>query len=257
MSCPFPGMDPFIESQAWPDFHTRFITEIADLLMPHLRPRYFARLEERVYVEQETNGAIRTIRPDLTVVKDAAQPSPPSTAVATVTTPVSLRIAMPEKAREAYLEIRLRDTGEVVTVIELLSSANKRPGSDGRREYLRKRSAVLGSDVHLLELDLLRGGDRLPMEDPLPPGDHYAILSRAPRRPTCDVWFWTLAQPLPSVPVPLAGDDPDITLHLQSVMRGVYERAGYDYSLDYRAEVDPPLDHDAQAWVREQLAAWR
>ena len=51
--------------------------------------------------------------------------------------------------------------GHLVTAIELLSPTNKR--GVGRREYLRRRERFLRSDVHLLEIDLLRKGRRVPM----------------------------------------------------------------------------------------------
>ena len=111
---------------------------------------------------------------------------------------------MPERKRQAFLTIRERETMTVVTVLEVLSLDNKRSGSDGRREYLRKREAVLESDVHLVELDLLRAGTRLPTVEPLPPGACYAYVSRADRRPQVEVYAWTLRQSLPTIPVPLA-----------------------------------------------------
>jgi hypothetical protein len=44
-------MDPFIESQIWEDFHHALIEVIRESLIPHTRPRYVVRVEERVYVE--------------------------------------------------------------------------------------------------------------------------------------------------------------------------------------------------------------
>ncbi len=52
---------------------------------------------------------------------------------------------------------RTRDL-RLVTVIELLSPANKERGSKGWELYRRKQEDVLKSDVHLVEIDLLRGG---------------------------------------------------------------------------------------------------
>ena len=56
----------------------------------------------------------------------------------------------------------------MVTVIELLSPWNKTPEA-GLAEYLAKRTNVLYSTANLVELDLLRGGERLPTVDPLQP----------------------------------------------------------------------------------------
>ncbi len=51
MPSPFPGMDPYLETaHHWPDVHHRLITYIADNLQNHIRPKYHARIEERLYV---------------------------------------------------------------------------------------------------------------------------------------------------------------------------------------------------------------
>lgn len=153
----------------------------------------------------------------------------------------------------AYLTVRYRETREVVTVIEFLSPTNKSP--DGRNEYLRKREEVLQSPAHLVELDLLRGGERLPTVELLPPGDYYAFVSRVPHRPKAAVYAWPLSHPLPAIPVPLAGEDPDVWLNLQLAFTTVYERAAYAYSLDYRQPLEPPLNETDAAWVRQVVQA--
>jgi len=80
---------------------------------------------------------------------------------------------------ENYLVIRHLGSGEVVTVIELLSPSNKCTGSEGRKAYLAKREEILSSRTNLVELDLLRGGARLPTVQPLPPGDYFAFVCRS------------------------------------------------------------------------------
>jgi hypothetical protein len=141
----------------------------------------------------------------------------------------------------------------VVTVIEVLSLDNKRSGSDGRHEYLRKREAILAGDVHLIEFDLLRGGARLPTVEELPPAAYYALVSRADRRPHVEVYPWALCHRLPSIPVPLAGSDADVQLDLHAIFTTVYDRAGYAYAVDYRRPVTPPLPAADMAWVQSIL----
>jgi hypothetical protein len=174
-------------------------------------------------------------------------------ATPTVITPVIRHLPVPEQVREAFLTIRERETMEVVTVIEVLSPGNKRAGSDGRREYLRKREEVLLSATHLVELDLLRGGERLPTLEALPPGDYYVFVCRGQRRFQAEVYAWPMRRPLPPVPVPLAGADPDVVLDLQAMFTTVYDRAGYDYSLDYRRALMPPLSEADQVWAQQLL----
>ena len=64
---------------------------------------------------------------------------------------------MPVEMRESCLQIKEIASGEVVTALELLSPANKRPGK-GRTQYENKRREVISSQTHLIEIDLLRGG---------------------------------------------------------------------------------------------------
>ncbi|MCW5851998.1 MAG: DUF4058 family protein, partial [Anaerolineae bacterium] len=135
----------------------------------------------------------------------------------------------------------------------LRSPVNKRAGSDGRREYLAKRETVLRSAAHLVELDLLRGGDRLPTIEPLPPADYYAFVCRRQERPRVWVYPWTLRHKLPIIPIPLADGDPDAPLDLQSVFTTVYDRAGYDYGLDYRQSPEPPLAEADLPWAQALL----
>ncbi len=248
MPSPFPGMDPFIESQVWEDFHHAFIQTTREALIAVLRPRYVVRVEVRVYLEHRVEPPPRIFRPDVAIVE------PPTGVwggekggVATMTLP------MPEEEREPYLIITKRDELEVVSVIELLSPVNKRAGSDGRREYLTKREAVLRSAAHLVELDLLRGGERLPTIELPPPADYYAFVCRRQERPRVRVYPWTLRHRLPTIPIPLADDDPDTPLDLQAVFTTVYDRAGYDYGLDYRRPVDPPLAEADSAWAQAIL----
>ena len=224
MPSPFPGMDPFIEGHLWHDFHGSMIFAIRDLLVPSIRPRYYVRTEERIYLNHESeDGRSRHIRPDL-LITDTFAPgvrAPGSGSTALVIQPVNITLPMPEEVRERYLAIRDSETRSVVTVIEALSPANKRAGSYDRALYLAKRDEVLLSEVNLVELDLLRAGRRLPAEGSLPPADFYAIVSRAGNLPRAATYPWTLRQPMPSIPVPLALGDDDVLLDLQTSLTTV------------------------------------
>jgi len=155
------------------------------------------------------------------------------------------------EVREVYLTVRERESRTVVTVIEMFSPGNKRVGSDGREQYLRKRRSVLQSACHLVEIDLLRGGARMPTVSPLPRGDYFVLVCRAERRPEADVFGWSLRQQLPAIPIPLADGDPDVNLDLQALFDTVYDGLGYDYALDYSRQVVPPLSEDDAAWAGE------
>ncbi len=252
MPSPFPGMDPFVELQEWDDFHAKFNTAISDALQPLVAPRYIVRAERRVYVESPGESDSLFRRPDVAVLWTGTGVGGAAVeAGLTVSSePFDVELPMPEERRETYLLIRLRETMEVVTVLETLSPANKRPGGDGRREYLQKRGQVLASQSHLVELDLVRGGLRLPTVTPLPLADYYSIVSRRYRRPHADVYAWTLRDRLPAIPIPLKKDDSDVSLDLQAVFTSVYDRARYDLSLNYNVDLKPPLSANDATWAR-------
>lgn len=240
MPAPFPGMDPFLEGAEWEDFHATFHTVIREHLAPRLEPRYLVRVERRVYVEHTTDDRPPVRRADVAVFlaeETAVAWAGPATAAAPAGMPVECLLPLPEEQRETYLVIRLQDTREIVTVLETLSPGNKRPGSDGRREYLKKRDEILQSRTHLVELDLLRGGQRMPMGTPLPAADYSVVVSRSQRRPRADAYLWTIRDLLPTILVPLNQGDPDVPLDLQAVFTTVYDRARYDLSLDYTASI--------------------
>ncbi len=255
MPSPFPGMDPFIESQKWEDFHTDFIPAIRAALTPKLRPRYVVEVERRVYLESGpdrqpmtfvADAAVHASRPD----RDWSPEASGGGGVAVVETvqPIVAMIPMPQEQREPRLLLRRAGDQQVITVIELLSPTNKKPAATGARIYEKKRMKILQTDVHLVELDLLRGGRRPPLS-PRPRGDYFAMVSRKQRRPSVEVYAWTLWHRLPTIPIPLDGDDPDVMLDLQAAFDTTYDRAGYDYSIRYDEPIAPPLSEpDAMRW---------
>jgi hypothetical protein len=72
--------------------------------------------------------------------------------------PVPVTLPMPIEIRESYLAIREVASQAVITAVELLSPSNKRT-RQGREIYEEKRFKVLASRTHLVEIDLLRGGE--------------------------------------------------------------------------------------------------
>jgi hypothetical protein len=251
-------MDPYIENQRWSGFHHMLIAELASTLVKMLRPRYEVDPEERIYVETAF-GEPRVIRPDVAVSTSAPSRAGNSTAAAVLDVEpnvYTLPMPMLVEERESYLVIRKTGEQKVVTVIEVLSPANKRPGSDGRREYLKKRHEILRSDSHLVEIDLLLGGERLPTIRPLlRTTDYCAFVCRAGQRPEAEVFEWSIRSRLPRLPIPLVVDDPDAIVDLQPAMNAVYDRSGYDYALDYSVPLSVPLRPADEDWVKQLFAA--
>ena len=121
----------------------------------------------------------------------------------------------------------------------MLSPSNKNPGPD-REQYLSKRRRLLAASVHLVELDLLRGGPRLPIDD-LPECDYYVLVSRMEERPHVGLWPIGIRDPLPKMPIPLRDPDPDAHVDLKAVLDRVYDAAGY-FAYLYEGTPQPPLD---------------
>jgi hypothetical protein len=248
-------MDPFIEGQMWQDFHTTFITVAREALTQLLRPNYVVNVEEFVYVVRDATEDVMLVKPDVVVSESASHWLQRVESGSAVTIePKVLTFPLPDRIEQHFLVIRRQKSQHVVTVIELLSPWNKT--SEGRADYLAKRNNIVGTHSHLLELDLLRGGKRLPTIEPLPPADYYAFLTRTERVPSVEVFAWGIGQRLPTVPVPLADDDPDAALDLQAVVTTVYDRGGYDYALDYDlSAVTPKLNGEVASWASEVLAS--
>ena len=225
-------MDPRIEEQLWHDFHPNMMVSIQSWLMPQLLPKYAAQIEERIYVEHtEPVPARQVFRPDIVIHTEAKDESRTQSARAAIAEPTILTLPMPTEQRERYIAIVSLPNRELVTVIELLSPANKRVGADGRHEYLRKREQILQSAVHLVEIDLLLKGERLPTVEPLPEGDYYAFVSRSEYRPAVEVYHWRRDEPMPTIPIPLLRKDGEVYLDLQAVYEQTYERARYEARL--------------------------
>jgi hypothetical protein len=254
MGSPFPGMNPYLENpELWSSVHSRLMVAIADELVNHLSEKYRVEIEKRTYFANDEESILVGI-PDVAIATRAS--SSASGSKSTLTLPVqpeTVTVPLAEEVTERYLEIREVATGRVVTVIELLSPKNKRPG-EGRIAYLRKRNQVLASTSHLVEIDLLRGGQPLPMSGDHP--SHYRILvCRSDRRPNAELYRFNLQQAIPPVPIPLIANEPEPLLDLQPLLQRVYQKGRYYLAIDYSKPTIPPLEDSDAEWVAEQLKA--
>ncbi len=258
MPSPFPGMDPYLETtNRWRNVHNNLATEIQAQLAPLLRPRYYADQEPRFFYNTGLDVAThRTGLPDVSVL-ETPLPAPiatPEGEVAIAPAPLELLITTEQPEKLNTVVIRTVEGDELVTAIELLSSVNKRPGHAAYHAYHRKRRALLESAAHLLEIDLLRAGERPPLAEPLPEAPYFIILSRAERRPVAEIWPLTLPEPIPIVPVPLLPPDADLPLDLGQALATIYDRSGYDLRIDYtQPPPPPPLSAEEITWLNEHL----
>lgn len=250
MQSPFPGMDPYLEQPGrWRGIHVTFLTCLMARLNAELPTPYTADIEESVQLVEADELSLREAIPDVNVTRGLSHPAvtEPSGAGHNLATlePVVLSHPPGEQIKHRWIEIRHAIDRSLISVIELLSPTNK---ADGRSEYLAKRVALMAQHVHLIEIDLFTGGKRLPMQEPLPPADYLAMVSRAENRPLAHVYSWSMRDRLPRIPIPLKAPDADHWVDLQAVFAQAYESGAYGRKLDYAA---PPAIR-----LRELDANW-
>jgi Protein of unknown function (DUF4058) len=248
MPSPLPGMNPYLESpELWSEFHSRMIVAIADALDTTLSQDYRVAVEKRVYLTQGEETILIGI-PDVSVT--ATPQANVGTSIAIAPEPTIVEIPLAEEVQERYLEIREIATGRVVTVIELLSPKNKRSG-DGRDAYSQKRQRIMLSQTHLVEIDLLRSGEPLPMVGATT-SDYRILVSRSDRRPKAQLYAFNLRQPIPAIQIPLAADRA-VTLDLQPLLHQIYDRARLALAIDYQKPPIPKLSPDDRAWLNATI----
>jgi hypothetical protein len=257
MPSPFPGMDPHLESPViWPDVHHNLISEIQARLNPNLRPRYVARVELRVYISDDDDPGRAALVPDVRVDTNPRRKGakkPKAQVALAVTEPLIVPTLMDEEIEEAFLKIIEVESEDLVTVIEILSPTNKIRGSRGRASFMAKRHEIMNSEVHWVEIDLLRDGVPSVTNPPLRPCHYRILVSRADQRMRTRFWPVNVRQSLPVIGIPLRGKDPEAALDLGAVFQSVYDRAAYDASVDYRKDPRPPLEGDDAKWAKELL----
>jgi hypothetical protein len=161
-------------------------------------------------------------------------------------------VPVPDNVRETYLEIRETGTNYVLTVLEILSPTNKRPGR-GRRLYEDKRLEILATRTHLVEVDLIRSGEPMPLINHAQESDYRILISRGDRRPNATLYPFGVRQPIPTFPLPLKTDDQEPQVDIGQILHDLYDRASYDLRLDYTSDPTPPLSAAEAAWAKQLL----
>jgi hypothetical protein len=260
MQSPFPGMDPYIEACGfWEDFHFHLIEKLYDALAQAVPDRYFVQVGERSYIVLAGAAGKNTSQfiPDVSVTSPSAVERGAGTTIAEPETDanvVTMRPFIDEHFRENFIEIYEAEPNlRLVTSIEVLSPSNKRPRTEGWDLYQRKRQAHLLGSANLVEIDLLRGGERFPMIDPWPESPYYLLVCRRLRAPYCRVQGAFFQKTLPDLAVPLAHPDPDVTSALQPMIDAIYARSRYGRRIDYSKPITPPLTAKEGTWLAERL----
>ncbi len=266
MKSPFPGMDPYIENaRLFEDFHPSLIDELARALAAAVPDRYAVRKSERSYIVVnggEGHEERHSFIPDVGITKKAG----PNIGGATVAVlnpgtaqeddSILMNAPVTEEHREVFIDIYLRDANrELVTCIEVLSPTNKRRGSEGWDLYQRKRRSMLLGGVNLVEIDLLRGGERMPMADVWPTSPYTFLVAKRESSPACRVWPVYFSKRLPNLPIPLLKPDADIVLPMQKFVDDIYEQFRYYRDIDYKQPLIPPLTAEESEWLQGRLAS--
>ncbi|HVS37359.1 MAG TPA: DUF4058 family protein [Gemmataceae bacterium] len=225
MPSPFPGMDPYLETEAlWPTFHHQLVMCLYQILLPGLVDRYRARVAQRRYA---TEQALFTS-------------------------------VLREEHHEDYIEIRQRCDGRLITLLEAVSPANKTT-TPGRTAYLDKRREGKNAGANLVEIDLvLQGQPTLEYSrDGLPDWDYAVTVTRSTQSERYEIYTATLQKRLPRFRLPLAPDDKDTVLDLHTAFTRCYDQGGFASKIDYTRDPVVPLPEDDRRWLKDVLKQHR
>jgi hypothetical protein len=214
-------MDPYLENeQHWAAFQHQFVACLYQILLPGLVDRYRARVSQRLY---------------------------------TTEVPLFTSVLREEHVEE-YVEIRQRGDSKLVTLLDVVSPANKMTAT-GRSAYLDTRRAARMSGASLVEIDLiLQGNPTLEYSrDGLPDWDYAVTVTRSTKPETYEIYTATLQKRLPKFRLPLAAYDRDTVLDLQAGFTRCYDLNGYLNRIDYKGEPAVELADDDRAWLGELL----
>ncbi len=255
MPSPFPGMNPYLEqADVWTDFHETLIVAIRDSLRTQLDPRYIVKIDEQLYIHEPPAPKRFLGRADLAATRAGTKPARRSRGAAVLEAPETVELGGVDLERLARVEIRDRAGRQLITAIEVLSPTNKYAGPD-REQYEKKRLEVLWSPAHLVEIDLLRGGPRMPVVGATA-SDYGVLVSRAEQRPRAGFWPVSLRDPLPVIPIPVSAPEPDARLDLQQQLHHCYDSAGY-HTYIYDGSPSPALSDEDAAWAERVVKAAR
>ncbi|MHC5859558.1 DUF4058 family protein [Nostoc sp.] len=248
MGNPFPGMNPYLEQpELWHQVHNRLIVAVADDLTPQIAPKYRVSIEERVYTSVDDILLVGIA--DVAVANRNTTDTSTTLTTAKLTEPSKVKVPIPEQVTERFLEVRTTQSKEVVAVIEILSPKNKR-SKEGRAAYENKRQKILASATNLVEIDLLRQGESMPVLGATAT-DYSILVSRSYNRPDADLYTFDLKTPIPIFPVPLRQGEPEPIVDLQRLLNEIYERARFDLAIDYSQPLKIVQSPQEEAWFRE------
>jgi hypothetical protein len=250
-------MDPFLEGHLWPDVHNSLAYLFKVQLADRLPDAYTAHLNTYTVLDTDSEKDIGIMYPDVELFRSdrAEEPSAeyealltPSTTV--LPTPKAIPVPIP------VVEVRDRVGNQLVTAVELLSPVNKR--KPGLAAYRHKCQKLHSAGVHLIEVDLLRRGERPVRHPRLPKAEYMASLWRAGEEKV-EIWAISLQDKLPVLPVPLLEGEESIYLDVQQAFTDMYEQGKMERAINYKSlELLPPpvLSQEMLDWLNERLKSF-
>ncbi len=145
----------------------------------------------------------------------------------------------------------------VLAVVELLSPANKYGSYVAK--YHNKRTNLIGSSAHFLEIDLLRAG-RNPLRERFPElsrTPYFIFLARQTRPGRKEEGYpLRLQEPLPIFLLPLREGLSDLPLDLAAAFRSAYELTVGGRPIRYQSETipEPPLSPEDASWAQALIS---
>ena len=221
MPTPFPGMDPYLENdKLWPVFQHHLAHALHQLLLPGLMDRYRARITQRHYVSEQ---ALFT-----SIIR--------------------------EEHTEALIEIRQRADGRLITLLEVISPANKMSDA-GRKAYLARRQEARSVKANIVEVDLVLQGASLIdcSREGLPAWDYAVFVSRAAQPDRYEIFPTTLPKRLPKFRLPLAADDRDTVIDLQAAFGRAFDQGDFVKQINYDQDPATKLGDENRDWLRQRL----
>ena len=159
-----------------------------------------------------------------------------------------------EEHHEDYIEIRQRSDSRLITLLDLVSPANKTT-QQGRTAYLDKRREGRGAAANLVEVDLiLQGQPTLEYSrDGLPEWDYAVTVTRSTQPERYEIYTATLQKRLPRFRLPLASDDRDTVLDLHTAFTRCYDQGGFANKIDYSRDPITALTDEDRRWLNDVL----